>query len=132
MVSGPANGSLVLNSDGSFTYTPAANSHGRIDSFTYSVADEALTSNVATVKITVNAVNDVPVATPDAATVIEDQPFSGSVSTQASDVDGDALTFSLVEDVAHGTLILNGDGWPYTYTPSPILPRYRPLRLQAP
>src|SRR5581483_4967947 len=51
--SDPANGALAFNSDGSFTYTPNAGFTG-VDSFTYRASDGALTSNVATVTITVN------------------------------------------------------------------------------
>ena len=51
LVSGPTNGSLVLNADGSFTYTKGPNFSG-LDSFTYQVTDGASTSGVATVQIT--------------------------------------------------------------------------------
>jgi VCBS repeat-containing protein len=57
LVSGPANGSLALNADGSYSYTPDANWSGT-DSFTYTANDGALYSNVATVTITVNPVDD--------------------------------------------------------------------------
>ncbi len=53
LVTGPAHGTLTLNADGSFTYTPSANFVG-VDSFTYRASDGTLTSNVATVSITVN------------------------------------------------------------------------------
>jgi streptogramin lyase len=52
-VSGPADGTLTLNADGAFTYTPAAGFHGR-DSFTYRASDGTADSNTATVTITVN------------------------------------------------------------------------------
>ena len=64
LVSGPAHGSLTLNADGSFTYTPAANYNGP-DSFTYKANDGQADSNVATVSINVGAVNDAPVANAD-------------------------------------------------------------------
>ena len=64
LVSGPAHGSLTLNADGSFTYTPAANYNGP-DSFTYKANDGQADSNVATVSINVGAVNDAPVAQND-------------------------------------------------------------------
>ena len=50
LVSGPANGSLTLNADGSFTYTPAGNFTGA-DGFTYQAISGSLTSSVATVVI---------------------------------------------------------------------------------
>jgi len=60
LVSGPAHGTLTLGGDGSFTYTPEANYFGP-DGFTYLANDGTADSNVATVAITVNAVNDAPV-----------------------------------------------------------------------
>src|SRR5207244_2651758 len=56
LVAGPSHGTLTLNANGSLTYTPAANYNGP-DSFTYKANDGALDSNVATVSITVHAVN---------------------------------------------------------------------------
>jgi len=55
----PAHGTVVLNSNGSFTYTPAANFNGS-DSFTYQASDGKLTSAPATVTLTVLPVNDPP------------------------------------------------------------------------
>ena len=56
---GPANGTLVFNADGTFTYTPDADFNGT-DSFTYTLADSDDESATALVTITVNSVNDVP------------------------------------------------------------------------
>jgi hypothetical protein len=57
---GPSNeSSFALHADGSFDYTPAADFNGT-DSFTYRTNDGSLTSNTATVTITVNPVNDEP------------------------------------------------------------------------
>ena len=68
----PAHGTLTLNADGSFTYTPAANYNGT-DSFTYKANDGTADSNVATVTITIGSVNDAPVNTvPAPQTVNED------------------------------------------------------------
>jgi VCBS repeat-containing protein len=58
LVSGPTNGTLVLNANGGFTYTPTAGFTGT-DSFTYRASDGALQSS-ATVTITVTSVNDAP------------------------------------------------------------------------
>ena len=59
LVSGPTHGTVTLSSDGAFVYTPALNFNGS-DSFTYQANDGTLDSAVATVAITVNAVNDAP------------------------------------------------------------------------
>ena len=56
----PSYGSLVLNEDGSFSYTPDANFNGS-DSFTYRVGDGQLDSNAATVTIAVAPIDDAPV-----------------------------------------------------------------------
>jgi hypothetical protein len=60
LVAGPTHAAVFnLNANGSFTYTPAANYNGP-DSFTYQASDGTFSSNVATVSITVNSVNDPP------------------------------------------------------------------------
>ena len=83
----PANGTLTLNSNGSFTYTPAANYNGP-DSFTYRASDGTGSSNTATVTITVIPVNDAPVITaqPIAATKCEGEDVTFSVA--ATDATG--------------------------------------------
>jgi VCBS repeat-containing protein len=119
LVSGPAHGTLTLNPDGSFTYTPAENFCGE-DSFTYKAYDGELYSNVATVRITVTCVNDAPVAQDDTYTTDEDTPLlvpAPGVLGNDYDVDGDSLTAVLVSGPAHGTLTLNPDG-SFTYTPA--------------
>jgi hypothetical protein len=77
LVSGPAHGSLSLNSDGSFAYTPALGYTGG-DSFTYKANDGQADSNVATVSLTVS-----PVATTTAV-----------VSNIPASVFGQAVTFT--------------------------------------
>ncbi|MFC1782774.1 SUMF1/EgtB/PvdO family nonheme iron enzyme [Planctomycetota bacterium] len=63
-VSDPEHGILVLNEDGSFTYTPDLDYNG-LDSFTYKACDGQEPSEVVTVTITINPVNDAPVANDD-------------------------------------------------------------------
>src|SRR4029077_1477772 len=75
LVSGPAHGALALNPDGSFSYEPAADFNG-VDSFTYRANDGRANSSIATVALTVNAVNDPPVAVDDAFSTNEDTPLS--------------------------------------------------------
>ncbi|MDT8896990.1 Ig-like domain-containing protein [Thermanaerothrix sp. 4228-RoL] len=113
-VSDPTHGSLILNSNGEFTYSPASNYYGP-DSFTYVANDGQLSSNVATVNITVTPVNDAPVANSQTKTVAEDG--STVIVLTGADVDEDALTFTVVTQPAHGTL----SGLPpsLTYTPNP-------------
>src|SRR5204862_69845 len=66
-VAAPSHGTLTLNSNGSFTYTPDLNYNGP-DSFSYKANDGQTDSNVATVSITIRPVNDRPVAGNDTAT----------------------------------------------------------------
>ena len=118
LVDGPRNGQLALNADGSFTYTPDENFNGS-DSFTYKANDGALDSNIATVNITVNPVNDAPVAVGDAYSVDEDNTLnilSDGVLGNDSDIDLDPLSAVLVDGPDYGILSLNADG-SFTYTP---------------
>jgi VCBS repeat-containing protein len=120
LVGGPAHGSLTLNADGSFTYTPAADYNGP-DSFTYRANDGTASSNTATVTLTTTPVNDPPTAVGNSYSTSEDTaltvPAAQGVLGNDSDVDGDALTAVLVGGPAHGSLTLNADG-SFTYTPA--------------
>ena len=115
LVGGPSHGSLSLSSDGSFIFTPDANYNGS-DSFTYKASDGQADSNVATVSLTVTAVNDAPAATDDACETDEDTNCTGNVLANDSDVDGDSPTAGLVAGPSHGSLSLNADG-SFVYTP---------------
>ncbi len=119
LVGGPAHGSVVLNPNGSFSYTPGANFNGS-DSFTYKANDGALDSNVATVSIAVSPVNDAPVAGDDAYGVAESTSLAVAapgVLTNDTDVEGGALGAVLVAGPAQGTLALNANG-SFAYTPA--------------
>ncbi|MHA2333881.1 MAG: tandem-95 repeat protein [Candidatus Hodarchaeales archaeon] len=116
----PSSGTLVLNSDGSFTYTPDPNFNG-VDSFTYVVNDGLVDSNEVTVTITVNPVNDVPIAIDDTYEMIQDTILTVSIPGilgNDNDIEGDMLSVSLSSGTSNGVLILNTDG-SFTYTPVP-------------
>ncbi|WP_220749522.1 tandem-95 repeat protein, partial [Jannaschia pagri] len=85
-VSDPANGTLVDNGDGTFTYEPNADFNGS-DSFTYTVSDGNGGTDTATVNITVNPVNDDPVAETDTVSVDEDDSVVIDVLANDTDVD---------------------------------------------
>ncbi|MFO7695150.1 MAG: Ig-like domain-containing protein, partial [Vicinamibacterales bacterium] len=93
LVAGPAHGMLTLNADGSFTYTPAPNFYGA-DSFTYKAVatygagEPAVDSNVATVSIMVNAVNDTPAISDIADRTIDSNTSTGPLAFTISDPDG--------------------------------------------
>ena len=117
--SGPAHGTLDLHADGSFIYTPTANFFG-LDSFLYHASDGEENSNVATVAITVTAVNDAPVALDDAYRTLIDWSLTVAgpgVLLNDTDVENDPLTAVLDSGPSHGTLDLNTDG-SFTYSPA--------------
>ena len=116
IVTQPAHGTLVLDKDsGNITYTPAANYHGT-DSFTFHASDGMDDSAIATVDIEILAVNDAPVATGSSVTGEEDTEIN-PLSLTASDVDGDTLSFAIVDAPGHG--LLSGSGSTRIYTPDP-------------
>src|SRR5207247_8791090 len=93
LVSGPANGSLTLNSNGSFSYIPTGNYIGP-DSFTYKANDGQADSGIATVSITITGVNDAPVAVKSKESRAEDDSkkvMSSWAMRNDSDVNGDSL-----------------------------------------
>jgi len=113
LITGPQNGSLQFHADGTFTYTPHANYNGT-DSFTFQANDGTGNSNVSTITLNVSPVNDLPVSQNGALTLAEDSVARSSV--QATDIDGDTLTYSLVGQPQHGTIQFKADGT-FTYTP---------------
>ena len=115
--SGPSNGSVIVNLDGTYTYTPAVNYTGP-DSFVILVSDGNGGTDTAVVSINVNSTNDVPVAVDDIITVSENSTVTGTVAANDSDADGDNLTFALSGLPTMGTLAFNPDG-SYVYTPNP-------------
>src|SRR5690606_16945031 len=87
LATGPSNGSLAFQTDGSFEYIPNNNFVGT-DSFTYTVTDPDGETDTATVLITVGDVNTPPVARPDYYSVNEDTALTGNVTSNDYDLDG--------------------------------------------
>lgn len=120
-VSGPTNGTVVVSSNGDYTYTPDPTFIGT-DQFVYQICDDGVPSLCATATcyITVYPDNNPPVATDDINTTLVDVPVSGNVSTNDWDPDGDDLTVNtiLVTGPSNGSVTMNPDG-SYTYTPNP-------------
>lgn len=117
IVGGPSNGTLT-GTGANRTYTPDGDFNGA-DSFTFKANDGALDSNVATVSITVNSVNDPPVANDDAATV--DAGSGININVKGNDSDPDHTTAQLTVLIAstpsHGTVVIEPDGTvTYTHT----------------
>ncbi|EMW8522615.1 tandem-95 repeat protein [Vibrio parahaemolyticus] len=87
---GPKNGTVIVNNDGTVTYTPDDNYVGK-DTFTYVVTSGGV-SESTTVEVNVTPVNDAPVAKDDIATTQEDTAVTIDVLPNDSDVDGDKLS----------------------------------------
>jgi hypothetical protein len=93
-------------------YTPTANINGS-DSFTYTVSDGALISAQGTASITINAINDMPVATSPSISTDEDTPLA--ITELASDPDGDDLSIIITISPQNGSM--TGELTSLTYTP---------------
>jgi hypothetical protein len=123
--------SFTLNSDGSFSYTPAADFNGT-DNFTYHASDGSLSSGIATVTITINPVNDAPSFTPggDVSQSVSagafDQPWATGMSVGPAE-EPTTQTFSFVTTLVNplnAVLFTQqpsvGQDGHLTFTPAPL------------
>lgn len=122
LISGPSNGSLLLNTTGAFTYSPNPDFYG-VDTFIYQAFDGMSYSSNATVFINVSNSNDAPIAVDDSYELLEDTVFQNfSLSVLDNDIDSDNqstdLTASLADTVSHGNLTFYENG-SFVYTPNP-------------
>lgn len=111
LVGNPLHGTLSLNPNGGFTYSPVA-SYSGVDTFSYSATDGVSTSSPATVTITILP-NRAPSATNDSYAVTMNATLTMSapgVLANDTDLDGDPLRCLLVSGPAHGILILSTNG----------------------
>ncbi len=121
----PAHGSVVINSDGTFTYTPAAGFTGP-DSFLYQVCDNVVPPlcDEAMVYITVHpdtngSKNDAPLAADDVFNTLKNTSLSGSMAANDQEPNGDDLIYDAapVTPPLHGTVVIGANG-DFTYTPA--------------
>jgi len=114
LVNAPTLGDVSVDPlSGRFVYTPRSNLFG-IDSFTYTVRDnDGLISNIATVTILINSVNDAPLAQEQNLTLLEDTNISMQLT--GIDVDGDSLVYRVSTQPSNGTL--TGTAPNLVYTP---------------
>ncbi|QYJ78035.1 tandem-95 repeat protein [Shewanella acanthi] len=112
LLSSPTRGSVTGNAP-NLVYTPTANFNGT-DSFTFSVSDGSLTSNIATVSITINDINDLPIANAQSLSTNEDVPLN--ITLTGLDIDGSIVGYTLVGQPSHGQL--SGTGASRVYTPA--------------
>jgi len=116
VVTNPAKGTLnVTAATGAFTYTPNTNATGS-DSFTFRASDGQVTSNIATISITITPVNDAPIAQNGSLSAVFGQTTSGTL--HASDPDNDTLTYTLASDPQQVVTITNSATGAYTFTPA--------------
>jgi hypothetical protein len=114
LVGGPTQGTLAFNNDGSLTYTPASDFNG-VDSFTYRANDGYADSDVATVSITINAVNDVPEAREDQATTQESMAVEIDILENDLGLGDTPLVLEILAPAAHGQIeVVEGE---IIYTP---------------
>ncbi|QKD82284.1 cadherin-like domain-containing protein [Thermoleptolyngbya sichuanensis A183] len=127
----PGVGTLTINANGTFTFTPAPNYNGPVPPVSYVVSDGNGGTDTSTLSITVTPVNDPPVDGNENLSVAEDTPLSGNLLSNATDVDGDTLSITqftigsttyTAGDTANipgvGTLTINANGT-FTFTPAP-------------
>uniref|UniRef100_UPI00097022DA tandem-95 repeat protein n=1 Tax=Shewanella sp. UCD-KL12 TaxID=1917163 RepID=UPI00097022DA len=117
-------GSLVINEDGSYTFTPNENWNGTVPVITYTTN----TGSTATLTIEVTPVDDASVLVNDSNTIEEDTVATGNVLDNDEDIDNDLTVASFeVDGETHeagttvvlegGSLVINEDG-SYTFTPN--------------
>ena len=115
----PANGDVVFNPDGTFTYTPDKNWMG-VDVFTYEICDVNGDCDPATVLLTVIFRNEPPEISGTATSTLEDTPVT--ICLPATDPENDVLTVNICGQPQHGDITTptyeNGQVC-FTYTPAP-------------
>ena len=129
-VTQPAHGTVMMNADGTFTYTPTLPTPTGTysDSFTYDAEDSAGDS-ISPGLVTIVVTNPAPVANPDtypagtatlAANGVLTIAAATGVLANDTDAEGDTLTAVIVtaDEPTHGVVILNADGT-FKYTPNP-------------
>ncbi|WP_218281374.1 tandem-95 repeat protein [Pseudomonas sp. 478] len=122
-------GTLVIGTNGAYTFTPAANYNGTVPTVSYTVTDGSGSDVTSTLNISVTPVDDSFTDISETVTTSEDAPVNGSVLTGTSSVDGpvSVLNFTVGETtyaagstatIANvGTLVIGTNG-AYTFTPA--------------
>ena len=109
-------GTVTVNPDGTLEYTPDADYNGP-DTITYVVGDGNGGTDTGSVAVTVNPINDAPIANDDTAGTDFNTEVIIDVLANDTDVDGDTLTVLGTPTSANGSVVVNGDGT-ITFTPT--------------
>ena len=144
-LNGPPPAGLVFNANGSYSFNPSdaayqslASGQQRVITVPYTVTDDQGATSSQDLVITINGVNDAPVARADLGTAIEDTPlvvaaangllsndtdidFGASIQVTQFSINGLSTDYSAGQTatiVGVGTLLINADG-SYTFTPAP-------------
>ncbi len=112
----PANGTVIVNADGTFTYTPNTDFYG-IDTFEYTIKDVDGDQDTGLVTIRVNPVNDTPIAVSDSNITDEDTGVSGNLMSNDMDLGDAEVNVVTNTNSANGTVVVQPDG-SYTYIPN--------------
>ena len=110
LLAGTPNATVVVNPDGSFSYTPNADYNG-LDSFQFRVSDALGLFSDYTAYVDVGPVNDAPTLASGDTSVVQGQSVKlTSANLQAADIDDalGTLRYELLAPPAGGTLVLNG------------------------
>ena len=111
-VSGPSHGSVTLNSNGTYTYTPTTGYTGE-DTFSYQVCDNGTPSLCSTASVTIDVIpaptsgNDAPVAVNDNYQGAMNSNVTGNIISNDLDPDGNSLTVSSAQVAAGSDGVVN-------------------------
>ncbi|MHA8094494.1 tandem-95 repeat protein [Aquirufa lenticrescens] len=107
----PGKGSITMNANGSYTFTPTTGYTGAVPDLDYMLSDGNGGSDVGRLTITVNPVNDAPLATDDIVTILQGSTATGNLLTNDADVDaGATLTVTSFSFTINGTTYTNTTG----------------------
>jgi len=112
VVAAPSHGVLTGTAP-IFTFTPATNYVGT-DSFTLRASDGTSDSKTATITLVIGSNNTAPLSSDQTVSTNEDT--AKVISLGSVDPEGDTLSYRVVNEPSHGTLVGSGASW--TYTPS--------------
>ena len=118
IINNPANGNVVVNANGSITYTPNPNYNGK-DSFMYKVCDNGMpvACDSAWVRLNIKSVNDGPLLVNDTASTNKNTAVVVNVLVNDNDLDGTLSNPTIDVATLNGTLLVNVNGT-ITYTPN--------------